>query len=69
MTSTASFFFLRLLAARTCPISGVLKVTKINKTVCFRQKISPHLQDKIKGTTQLGQTGKVTLSVWPRPRG
>jgi hypothetical protein len=69
MTSTASLYLLRILAARTCPTTGVLKVTKINKTVCFRERIIPHLQAKIKGTTQLGWTGKVTLSLWPRPRG
>jgi hypothetical protein len=69
MTSTVSLFLLRLLPARTCPTSGVLKVMKINKTVRFRERISPHLQAKIKGTTQLGQTGKVTLSLCPRPRG
>jgi len=69
MTSTASLFLLRLLATRTCPTSGVLKVMKLNKTVCLRERISPHLQAKIKGTAQLGWTGKVTLSLWPRPRG
>jgi hypothetical protein len=62
MTTTASLFLLRLLAARTGPTSGVLKVTKINKTACFRERISPHLQAKIKGTTQPGWTGKVTLA-------
>jgi len=69
MTSIASLFLLRLLVASTCSTSGFLKVTKINKTVCFRERISPHLQATIKGTTQLGWTGKVTLSLWPRPRG
>jgi hypothetical protein len=70
MTSTASLFILRLLAAKTCPVSGNLKVTKINKMAYFRDRISPHLQSKIKGpTTQLGLTGKVTLSLWPKPIG
>jgi hypothetical protein len=68
MTSTASLFILTLLAAKTCPISGDLKVTKINKTACIRDRISPHLQSKITGpTTQLGLTGKVNLSLWPKP--